>query len=84
MKLCPSQTEEMSQIGALCCGNLFMYCEDLKAAIINHPLWLPKDPNIPPILDLFISDFISPNKKTKMIFISTEQSHVNEMTDLFK
>jgi hypothetical protein len=37
MKLCPSQVEEMTQIGALCYSNLFIYHEDLKSAIL-YPL----------------------------------------------
>jgi hypothetical protein len=84
IKLCPSQTEEMMQIGALCYSNLFMYREDLKAAIITHPLWTPQDPTNPPIFDLFMNDFIANGKKTKMIFVSAEQSKTKETVDLFK
>jgi hypothetical protein len=29
----------MSQIGALCYSNVFMYHEDLKATIVNHPFY---------------------------------------------
>jgi hypothetical protein len=36
--LCPSQSEEMTQIGALCYSNLFIYREDLKAAILSRTL----------------------------------------------
>jgi hypothetical protein len=74
LKLCPSQTEGMTQIGALCYSNLFMYCKDLKTAILSHR----------PIFDLYISDFITPGKKTKMIFISAEQSCSTETIELLK
>jgi hypothetical protein len=83
-KLCPSQAEEMTQIGALCYSNVFMYREDLKAAIINHPLWLPQDSSNPPIFDLYLSDFIAQNNKARMIFVSAEQSKARETADLFK
>jgi hypothetical protein len=42
-----------------------MYREDLKEAILSHPLWTPTDPSKPPIFDLFISDFISNGKKER-------------------
>jgi hypothetical protein len=38
LKLCPSQTKEMVQVGVLCFSNLFMHCEELKNAIMAiHP-----------------------------------------------
>jgi hypothetical protein len=52
----------MTQIGALCYRNIFMYRKDLKATIVNHPLWPPQDPENPPIFDLYLSDFIIQNK----------------------
>ena len=74
IKLCPSQSEEMMQIGALCYSNIFMYRKDLKAAILAHPLWNPGEDGSQPIFDLYLSDFIAAGKKTNMIFISAEQS----------
>jgi primase-polymerase (primpol)-like protein len=74
----------MTQIGALCYSNLFMYREDLKAAILAHPSWLPSDPTKPHIFDLFINEFISNGKKSKMIFVSAKQSKTKETADLFK
>lgn len=44
IKLCPSQTEEMTQIDALCYSKVFIYREDLKSAILSHPLWTSKIP----------------------------------------
>jgi len=74
----------MTQIGTLCYSNIFMYHEDLKAAITNHPLWNPGDSNTMPIFDLYLSDFIAAGKKTKMIFVSAEQSKAKETPELFK
>jgi hypothetical protein len=84
MKLCPSQTEEMIQIGAISYSNIIIYQEDLKQAIPAHPLWTPIDPNNPPIFNLYLSDFIASGKKTKMIFVSAEQSRFQEVSDIFK
>ena len=74
IKLCPSQSEEMMQIGALCYSNIFIYREDLKAAIIDHPLWNPVDDGSHLIFDLYLSGFIAAGKKTEMIFVSVEKS----------
>ena len=72
MKLCPSQNEEIVQIGALCFSSPYIYREDLRLSIIQHHTWnITKDPN-PPIFDLVLSDFIGPTKKTKMLFIVGE------------
>ncbi len=84
MKLCPSQMQEMTQIGTLCYSNLFIYREDLKSAILSCPLWTPQDPNNPPIFDLFVSDFIASRKKSKKVFVSTEQSKAIKTINLFK
>jgi hypothetical protein len=84
MKLCLSQSKEMTQIGALYYSNLFMYREDLKVAILDHPLWSPTDPTNPPIFDLFLNNFIFNRKKFKMTFVSAEQSKSKETVDLFK
>jgi hypothetical protein len=84
IKLFPSQTKEIMKIGAMCYSNLFMYREDLKAAILSHPVWILQNSLHPPIFDLFISEFIANGKKTKMIFMSTEQSKAQETVTLFK
>jgi hypothetical protein len=84
IRVCPSQREEMVQIRALCYSSEFLYGEDLKHAIINHPEWQPRDPESPPIFDLYISDFNAAGKKTKMIFVSTEQSRQEEVSTIFK
>jgi hypothetical protein len=49
IKACPSQSEEMVHVGVLCYGNTLTFCEDLKRAIIDHPLWSPTDADNPPI-----------------------------------
>ncbi len=67
MKLCPTQNEEMVQIGKLCFGSIYIYREHLRIDIIQHASWNPnKDPN-PPIFDLILSDFIGPNVKKNVI-----------------
>jgi len=38
IKLCPRQDEEMSLIGALCYGSLFLYRKDLLLHIVQDPL----------------------------------------------
>jgi hypothetical protein len=84
IKLCPSQSEKMTQIGALCYSNIFMYRDDLKAPIIDHPLWNPVDDGSHLIFDPYLSDFIAAGKKTKMIFVSAAQSKAKQATELFK
>jgi hypothetical protein len=84
MKLCPSQSEEMTPLVALCYSNILMHRDDLKQAILQHPLWRPEDPENQPIFDLYIGDFLAANKKTKMLFISAERWKVPQLTALFK
>jgi len=74
----------MMQIWALCYSNIFMYRKDLKAAILAHHLWNPGEDGSQPIFELYLSDFIAAGKKTKMIFISAEQSKAKETLELFK
>jgi hypothetical protein len=67
-----------------CATATFSYIEDLKSTIINHPLWTLVNPANPPIFSLFVSNFIAAGKKTKMIYVSVEQSKAMETSDLFK
>jgi hypothetical protein len=64
IKLSPSQSEEMVQIGALLFSSIYMYRADLKLSILNHPLWKPTDPDNQPIFELFTADLIASDKKT--------------------
>jgi hypothetical protein len=83
IKLCPSQNEEMVQIGALCFSSIYSYREDLWINIMQHPSWNPNnDPN-PPVFDLIHSDFIGPSKKTKMVYITGEKSRQSEIAAYF-
>jgi hypothetical protein len=84
MRLCPSQNEEMVQIGALCYGSIFLFREDLKQAILAHPQWTPTDPMSSLIFDIYVRDFKTPGKKTKMLFLSAERSKQNEVSSLLK
>jgi hypothetical protein len=84
MKLCPSQEEEMVQVGALCFSSIFIYREDLKQSIIQHPLWTTKHTDDPPIFDIYLADFTGPSKKTKMLFISAEKSKQNVVATFFR
>jgi hypothetical protein len=84
LKLSTSQNEEMVQIGALCYSIFFMNQDNLKVAIQNHPLWAPPDLNNPPIFDIHLGDFITANKKTKMLFITAERSNHDILTQFFK
>jgi hypothetical protein len=73
----------MLQIGALCYTNIFMHREELKQAIMHHSSW-PSDLEQQPIFDIYIGDFITHNKKTKMLFISSEKSKQEMMNNHFK
>lgn len=84
LKLCPSQNEEMIQIGALCYSNIFMYREDLETTIQEHPTWnTNNDPN-PPVFDIQMGDFMGNNKKTRMLMLSTEKSKQEQVSSFFK
>jgi hypothetical protein len=65
LKLCPSQNEEMVQIGALCYSSVLMFRDDLKQAIYSHPLWQPSDPTSSPIFDIYIGDLALLEKTRK-------------------
>jgi hypothetical protein len=84
IRQCPSQTDEMFPIGLLCHGSLFLHREELKSAILNHPLWKPNPDSVAPIFDIYIGDFLAAGKKTKMLFVSAERSRQEEVSNLFK
>lgn len=84
LKLCPSQAEEMVLVGALCFSNLFMHREDLKCSIMHHPLWQQTFPEDMLIFDIYVSDFLANQKKTKMLFVSAERSKQEIIIDFFK
>ncbi len=54
VKKCSSQSEDMSLVGALWYGSTWLYCENLKLKILQHPIWktLNPDPESPIIIDL--------------------------------
>jgi hypothetical protein len=64
LKLCPSQMEEMVQIGALCYSTILMFRDDPKQGIYFHPLWTPSDPTNPPIFDIYTSHATGGLRKT--------------------
>jgi hypothetical protein len=74
IKPSPSNNDKMVKIGALCFGSEFIYREDLKTAIINHPSWQFPTLDTPPAIHLTKGDFKGPNKSTKMIFVCAERS----------
>jgi hypothetical protein len=84
MKLCPSQHEEMINIGVLCYSSIFTFRDDLKQAILKHPLWSPSDPDDPPIFDIFIGELNTSSSKTKMLFVSAERSKQEEVSKIFR
>jgi len=65
-------------------AHVFMHREELKQAILNHELWSITSISNPPVFDLYVSDFIANNKKTKMLFVSAEKSKQEEIVNLFK
>jgi hypothetical protein len=85
VKLCRSQDEEMTIIGALCYSSLFLYHEDLLMSIQTHPSWiqLNKDRPKPIIIDLIIKPFRSPGKNVEMIFVRSECSKKELARDFF-
>ncbi len=84
MRICISQDEEMIQLGALLYSNIFMYRDDLKCAIQQHPLWVFPPDQKPPIFDINIGEFNAPNKCVKMLFVLGERSHQEVITNIFK
>jgi hypothetical protein len=73
---CKSQEEEMSIVGALCYGSLFLHRDGLLQGITSHPDWviLNKDQTKPIIIDLVVKSFKSPGKSADMIFVRAEGS----------
>jgi hypothetical protein len=78
--------EEMVTIGALCYSSSLIFRDHLKQAIMAHPLWVKHHDLVetPLIFDLFVSEFLSPGKRTKMLFISAENSKQIEASNLFQ
>jgi hypothetical protein len=83
LKLCPSQTEEMVPVGALCFSSLFMHREEIKRSILLHPSWNHEDTD-EPIFDIYVSDFLASPKKTKMLFVSAEKSKQEKIITFMK
>jgi hypothetical protein len=85
VKLCCSQDEEMSIIGALFYGSLFLYCDGLLKSILSHPDWitLNKNKEKPIIIDLIVKPFKCPGKSINMIFVQSERSKKEEATKFF-
>ncbi len=79
VKKCPSQSEEMSLVGALCYGSTWIYREDLKQKIMQHPIWttLHPDQESPIIVDLIQRPFRSSEKSIPMIFVTSERSKMD-------
>jgi hypothetical protein len=85
VKLCKSQAEEMSIIGALCYGSLFLHRDGLLDSIQALPEWLRlnQGKETPIIIDLVIKPFKSPGKSADMIFVRSERSKRDEATQFF-
>ncbi len=85
-KKCSSQNEEMAIIGALCYGSTWIYREDLKQHIIQHPEWKKaiEDLDQPIVFDLLLRTFRGSKRSTPMIFISTERSKQDTVREIFK
>lgn len=73
---CTSQDEEMSIVGALCYGSLFLNRDSLLNSIITHPSWLAlnRGREKPVVIDLIVKPFRSPGKMSDMIFVRAERS----------
>jgi len=85
IKLCCSQDEEMSIIGALCYGSLFLHRDDLLKTIVQLPEWakLNHGKEKPIVIDLVVKPFKSPGKSSDMIFVRSERSKKDEATTFF-
>jgi hypothetical protein len=85
VKRCSSQSEEMAIVGALCYGSTWIYREDLKLHIMQHPEWTKINNNDDPIIfDLLLRTFRGQKKNTTMIFVSAERSKQEVVRDIFK
>jgi hypothetical protein len=74
----------MIQVGALCYSSVFLFRDDKKKAIMSHPLWQPEVTNPPPIFEIYVGDFNTAGKKSKMLFVSAEKSRKDEVITLIK
>jgi hypothetical protein len=74
----------MIPIGILCYSSPFLNREDLKQAIQSHPSWQVDPTEHPPIFDIYLGDFLSSGKKTKMLFVSGEKSKQDDLILQFK
>ena len=85
IKLCCSQDEEMSIIGALCYGSLFLHRDDLLKTIVQLPEWakLNHGKEKPIVIDLVVKPFKCPGKSSDMIFVRSERSKKDEATKFF-
>jgi len=74
--LCKSQDEEMSFVGALCYGSLFLHRDGLLEGITSHPAWveLNKGREKTIVIDLVVKPFKSPGRSVDMIFVRAERS----------
>jgi hypothetical protein len=79
MKECPSQDEEMVQIGAFCFSSEFIYREDLKIALERDLAWNFPNLEKKPVIQLTRGEFRAPKKSCKMIFINAEKSKQHEV-----
>jgi hypothetical protein len=81
-----SQNEEIAIIGALCYGSTWIYREDLKQHIIQHPEWKKANEDLdqPIVFDLLLRTFRGSKHSTPMIFISTERSKQDTVREIFK
>jgi len=61
-----------------------MHREELKQSIMSHPLWEYADSEDPPVFDIYVSDLIASQKKTKMLFVSSEKSKQDQIINFFK
>jgi hypothetical protein len=86
VKLCPSQIEEMSVIGALCYGSLWMYREDFKLHIMQHQEWQSAnpDPENSIVFDLIFRQFRGSKRSAQMIFVTVERSKQERAREIFK
>jgi hypothetical protein len=76
LELSKSQDEEISIIGAVLYGSLFIYHEDLLLNIVASHYWVEanKDKPKPIIIDLVVKPFRRSSKLVEMIFFRAERS----------
>jgi hypothetical protein len=53
------------------------------SSILSHPLWDHEGPD-EPIFDIYVSDFLANQKKTKMLFVSSEKSKQEKIIRFFE